>query len=455
MSFPHLKWLPVVLVSIWLLSPFWAKAQDSDTVSFEGIANRKVQVTARLFPNSDTLLMSPYGATHLKDGWATFVEDLKATNSVGEKVEVTKMGNGVFVLANSQKNKPIHLSYNVNIHHDLGKWPYGYKEAAYVNDEMLMATGNALFITRLDVDSAIVNFQLKDSYKVANAWEQTAPDTYVAKGAEELVWTVLAIGNFNLSEIQTGKTKILLAYSNDLSASKKLVESTIRKAVKKYENIYGGSPAKQPSAPDKYLYVMNVDTSYVGGGAAFTNSISILLNATPAHTKKAGTTSWHHILIHEIGHLWNGRSLRTEESTEWFNEGFTDYLAYKVEHELGLFNKSEWQEMLSKKQLEYSKAREKNKISLASAGKDKGRNYDIIYSGGLLFAHNLNTEIKKATGNKRDISNFMKNMYAAFSLKEKPIETKDIKAVAEQTCSCNLNSLFLEVTNNWSATSEK
>ncbi|MFD2514928.1 M1 family aminopeptidase [Pontibacter locisalis] len=445
MSFPHLKWLSVALASILFLNPFWAKAQDSYTVTVEDIAKRKVQVTAKLFPESDTLLMSPFGATHLKDGWATFIEDLKISNSEGEKIDFTKMDNGVFILANSQKNKPIHLSYNVNIRHEQSKWPFGYKEAAYINDEMLMATGNALFLTRLDVDSATVNFQLKQPYKVANAWKQTAPATYVANGAEELVWTVLAIGNFNLSEIQTGKTKILLAYSNDLSASKKTIESTIRKAVEKYEAIYGSSPSKQPSAPDKYLYVMNVDTSYVGGGAAFTNSISILLNATPAHTTKAGTTSWHHILIHEIGHLWNGRSLKTDESTDWFNEGFTDYLAYKVEHELGLMNKGEWKEIISQKQLGYSKAREKNKASLASAGKDKGSNYDIVYSGGLQFAHKLDTEIKEATNNKKGISDFMKNMFAAYASREQAVKNEEIKAIAEQTCSCDLSSLFQEV----------
>ncbi|MBC5992680.1 M61 family metallopeptidase [Pontibacter cellulosilyticus] len=441
------KVLILSLLGFLLLSLIGAQAQDSYTITVEDVSDRKVRVEATLYPKNDTLLMSPYGATNLKDGCATFVKNVSAKTSSGEQIGISQLDNGVFVLDNASKSKKVHLSYIVNMQHEKQKWPFGYKEAAYVNNEMLMATGNALFITRLDVDSATINFKLKKPYKVANAWKQTAPASYVAKGAEELVWTVLAIGNFNLSEIQTGKTKILLAYSNELSPSKKLVESTIRKAVKKYESIYGGSPSRQPSAPDKYLYVMNVDSSYVGGGAAFTNSISILLNAAPAHTKKAGTTSWHHILVHEIGHLWNGRSLKTGESTEWFNEGFTDYLAYRVEHELGLFNKSEWEEMLSQKQAEYNKAREKNKVTLAAAGKDKGHNYDIIYSGGLFLAHKLNTEIKKATKTKKDLSDFMQNMYAAFSSKDKPIGNKDIKLIAEQACSCNLDNLFLEVTD--------
>ena len=444
-TFPESKFL--FAICFLLLCSLNVRAQDKYTVSVDDIANRKVKVKATLFPKSDTLLMSPFGATHLKDGWATFVEDLEATNSEGEKIAVEKMETGVFVLNPNRKGKPVHLSYKVNIKHDKGNWPFGYKEAAYVKDEMLMATGNALFITRLDVDSAIVKFVLKEPYKVANAWKQTALNTYVARGAEELVWTVLAIGRFNLSEIQTGKTKIVLAYGDEMSASKNLIEPTIRKAVKKYESIYGSSPSKQATAPDKYVYVLNVDTSYVGGGAAFTNSISILLNTLPAHPKKASTTSWHHILIHEIGHLWNGRGLKTDERTEWFNEGFTDYLAYKVEHELGLFSKAEWEEMLSQKQREYSRAREKNKVSLVKAGDDKGSNYDLIYSGGLLFADKLNAEIKKVTNNRKDIGDFLKNIYAAYSTAEKPVQTEDIKRVAEQTCSCSLSNLFQEVTD--------
>ena len=437
-----------ILISLLALSSLEAKAQDFYTVSVEDVANRKVRVNAKLFPKSDTLLMSPYGATHLKYGWATFLNDLVVTNSEGKRVEVNRMDNGVFVLAHHPKNKQINLSYNVNIHHDQGKWPFGYKEAAYVNNEMLMATGNALFITRLDVDSAIVNFQLKKPYKVANAWKQIAPYTFVAKGAEELIWTVLAIGNFNLTEIETGNTTLLLAYSDDLSASKRIIESTIKEAVKKYEAIYGGPPSNQASPQSKYLYVINVDTSYVGGGAAFTNSISILLNKKPTSANEVGTTSWNHILIHEIGHLWLGAgSLKGDERTEWFTEGFTDYIAYKVEYELGLSRKDEWEEMLLQKQASYSRAREKTKISLTNAGYEKGSNYDIIYSGGLLLANKLDTEIKKATENRKDITDFLRNMYAAFSSGAKPIENEDIKRVAEETCSCNLESLFLDVTD--------
>ncbi|MEO7907979.1 MAG: hypothetical protein ABIT06_13465, partial [Saprospiraceae bacterium] len=360
-------------------------AQDSYIVSVTDVKSRKVQIKARLFPNNDTILMSPFGANHLENGWANFVTDLVAKNKLNERINIQSIDGGAYVFSPYRKEEEINLEYTVNLTHEKEKWPFGYKEAAYVRESMIVFTGNALFISRLDMKNATVRFVLPKNFMITNAWERTGPNTYKVHNPTELVWTVMAIGQYNITNINTGKIKIKLVYNARLRGSKKMISSTITAAVKQYEKIYNGKPVNSSTQSDKFVYVINVDTGYVGGGAVFTNSISIMLHQSPSLAQKANTTSWHHILIHEIGHLWNGQSLKSEEQNEWFVEGLTDYLAYKVEYDLGLFNKTEWENMLKLKYKEYDQAYNE-RLSIKEAGNNKSENYDLIYSGGLLFA---------------------------------------------------------------------
>ena len=417
-----------------------SSAQDSYIVSVTDVKSRKIQIKARLFPNNDTILMSPFGANHLKNGWANFVTNLVAKNKLNEKINIQSIGGGAFIFSPYKKGEEINLDYSVNLTHDKEKWPFGYKEAAYVRENMMVFTGNALFITRLDMNNADVRFVLPKNFMITNTWEETGLHTYKVHNPTELVWTVMAIGQYNITNVITGGTKIKLIYSTSLSGKKKMISSTIIAAVKQYEKIYNGKPVNSSTQSDKFVCVINVDTGYVGGGAAFTNSISIMLHTSPSLNHKAITTSWHHILIHEIGHLWNGQSLKTEEQNEWFVEGFTDYMAYKVEYDLGLFDKPEWDKMFKLKHEEYKKAY--NGLSVKEAGNNKSENYDLIYSGGLLFAQLIDQQIQLNTKNKKNINNFLQLLYKEFALSDKLYVLNDIKTAFEKTCICEADSVF-------------
>ncbi|MFN2440744.1 MAG: hypothetical protein ABR503_16185 [Chitinophagaceae bacterium] len=78
------------------------------------------------------------------------------------------------------------------------------------------------------------------------------------------------------------------------------------------------------------------------------------------------------MLIHEIGHLWNGISIKTDERTEWFSEGFTDFVAYKIERKIGLLKQAEWKKLVVKKQNEYQQAKKNNKVTMEEPVMTKG-----------------------------------------------------------------------------------
>ncbi len=415
-------------------------AQDSYIVSITDVKSRKIEIKAQLFPNNDTIQMSPFGANHLKNGWASFVTNIGAKNKQNKEISIQSIGGGAYIFSPYKKGEEINLDYTINLIHDKGKWPFGYKEAAYVRENMMVFTGNALFITRLDMKSATVKFILPKSYMITNAWEEIGINKFKVHNPTELVWTVMTIGQYNFTEVITGDTKIKLVYSNSLSGKKKMISSIITSAVKEYENIYMGKPVNSATQSDKFVCIVNVDSGYVGGGAVFTNSISIMLNKSPSLEHKANTQSWHHILIHEIGHLWNGQSLKTEQQNEWFVEGFTDYMAYNVEYKLRLFDTTEWLAMLKLKQEEYNKAYKG--ISIKKAGNDKAENYDLIYSGGLLFAQLIDRQIQINTKNKKNINDFLQLLYSEFALSNKLYVLDDIIAAFKNTCMCEPKNIF-------------
>lgn len=402
-------------------------------------SGRQVHVEAIINATEPMLLMSPFGAGHLEHGWATFVHDLKAMVD-GAPVQMELMSGGAFKI-DCDPGEVITLSYSVRVEHDLTSWPFGSDEAAYVKGEVMMATGNALFITRLDLDTASVQFELPDHYSVATAWQPSGTNEYRVFGAQELVWTVLLLGEIHQHEHMAGNMRVLLAFGNDLlDARETLVDITAR-AIHTYTEYYGGAPLS--STPSRtYLQVINVDTTFEGGGAAFTNSMSILLSDPPERCDSISTHCWHHIMVHELGHLWNGNGLMVNEDEQWFLEGFTDYLAFRLQRDIELYTDQQWQSFLDRMEKKADTVRKATDVALAKAGEDKGANYDLIYTGGFQFAKRLNEEITMQTNRRSDLLDIMRSLYRTYAGTDVPVDRVILQEISEQFCACDLQDLF-------------
>jgi predicted metalloprotease with PDZ domain len=418
-------------------------SMDEYLVRVPDVRERLVHVEASVLLSEEGLLMSPFGADHLEFGWATFVRDLSASTTDGKPLKIERHAGGSFTVDHAPGGM-IDLRYTVHIGHDLRTWPFGAKEAAYVQGEMMMATGNALFITRLDLDSARVRFELPEGQGVLTAWNTDGDDHY-AKGAEELVWTVMLMGRFDQLRFKAGDMQVVIAYSEELKKHTDLFRAMTLNALDGFAEYYGGPPVATASTSDIYLQVINVDSTYEGGGAVFTNSISIMLNKPPARCDTMASTCWHHIMVHEIGHLWNALTLVTDEQDQWFREGFNDHLAWLLQHELGFFTREQWQQLIRAKEKEAQEAARSSKTSLLLAGNDKGANYDLIYSGGFTFAQRLDNAIVHATTGGRNLLSVHQLLYERLAGKNVPVDREVLRRTAEEVCECDLAELFAEL----------
>ena len=143
-----------------------------------------------------------------------------------------------------------------------------------------------------------------------------------------------------------------------------------------------------------------------------------------------GFGSWQTLLLHELFHLWSAESFRYKDGREhWFNEGVTEYYAFKAAVQLGLVSA---EDMLSKAAFPigyYSASEGIGKISMREAGKTnntKFDNYFLVYHGGWVVAMIIDREIRERTGGEKSLDDLMRWMYEHFPRHQKLYTFSDI-----------------------------
>ncbi|MDQ3749539.1 MAG: hypothetical protein M3367_11115 [Acidobacteriota bacterium] len=413
------------------------------TISLSAENKRLVRVEAEIFPTGNTLIVCPEGANHLPDKWATFMRNVSAKDENNQTVKIQYLGQGAWEIAKPLPKKLV-LNYEVEIKHDLTNWTFGSKEAAYVRDDCVFYTGASLFITMPELENIKIQFKMPADWKVTVAWQEISNEknAFRAANAEELLWIGILAGKHLERKTKVGQLEVITAVGQDLRQSSEMFDRAVKAIVPAYVKIYSGEPVFQGSPVKKFVIVGNIDKNYVGGGAVFIRTISMMLKDVPQKTKAASTASWSHIITHELGHLWNGQSIREENQEFWFVEGVTDYLAYLLEAQAGLISKAELLKVFAKKFDEYKPVA--GKVSLRKAGNNKAKNYDLIYSGGFVAALALDVEIRKATKNQKGLADLLRFMYRDFALKDKKYSVEDIKRIAKQISNEDLSNFFVD-----------
>lgn len=439
------------IACLFILSLVLVLSADADTTQptanytvFLSAENKRlVRVEAEIFPTGNTLIVCPEGANHLPDKWATFMRNVSAEDENNRAVKIQYLGQGAWQIAEPLPKKLV-LNYEVEIKHDLTNWTFGSKEAAYVRDDCVFYTGASLFITMPELENMKVQFKMPADWKVTVAWQEISKEknSFRAANAEELLWIGMLAGKHLERKTKVGQLEVVMAVGQDLRQSVEQFDRAVKAIVPAYTKTYGGEPVFQGSPVKKFVIIANIDKNYVGGGAVFVQTISMMLKDVPQKTKAASTFSWSHIITHELGHLWNGQSIREESQESWFNEGVTDYLAYLLEARAGLIGKAELLKVFAQKIDEYQPVA--GKISLREAGNNKSKNYDLIYSGGFVAALALDVEIRKATKNQKGLADLLQFMYRDFALKDKKYTVENIKKIVKQISKQDFSNFFAD-----------
>lgn len=379
---------------------------DEYKVSIEEDNQRLISVEATLIPDDGIIRMNDEGNQGLKNGWSTFVEDLKVTDSSGHQIKLTYEQYSQWKLDGYQGG-PITLSYKVQLKHDKVRINFGDNGAAYANSSGVMWAGRALFIAGKPTRDVTVQFDIPEKWHVTTPWEEKigVEKTYLTRGTDDLVNSAFYAGTHTTFDLIVGSASIRFALAGEnVVGMRDRFSDLTGKYLRYYNETYG------PARPAQMLFIA-ADSSYWGGEVM--GRVISLSVAEQGHGNFDPLTVLAHVISHEIYHLWNtGIEIADEDYSdfEWFNEGFAaEYSSWVAGLRLGDVDEKTFLNQLSEDWKKYAAKRD-GTLTLASAGLNKNPNYDLVYSGGMIAAATLDFQIRHDTGNQKSLDQLLPHL---------------------------------------------
>jgi predicted metalloprotease with PDZ domain len=391
-------------------------------------ANQNIaKVTATFTPVDNKLYMFP-GANGFPQRWAKFVSHVKVVDENNQPIEVTALEDATWSLAGTS-DKPIGLSYQVNLDHEEFKWSAGVDGAAYGRDWGVFYTSRALFIVNgEDRGNINLSFRLPENWQITSPW--TALDKskhiYSVNNFTELSSSMFFAGTHKEVSIQRGDFELLLALGGDdlITQQDEFIDLAVG-VFDYYSELMGGGPRLPVEMTSKKSVVI-INPASTTDGEALGNNISILIDQDGGQMSKLISRL---IFAHEFFHLWNGKSFAPQsDDTEWFKEGFSNYYTLKSLHHVGFLDDDSYLSLLA--DFFYQKYDSDPGVGMLSmtSGAEKHDHWGLIYAGGFFVGIAQDMIIRKESANAKSLDDLMRTFYRRFDGNSEGYTLADIQS---------------------------
>lgn len=342
-------------------------------------------------------------------GWPALVRNLHVTDCDGRALAPVADGARGWTLAQPARG-PLTLRYEVDYAPLAARnWP-APREAAYADEERVVVIGRSLFITGQSQGASRVRFELPAGWRAATAWEPRRVGSPDDLAENLLAFTreppeVLAASGFTLTVVPFGHWL----------AARGEVRRALGAVVRQLVALTGFDGRAD------YLVVLLPQVER--GGESFRASFAMNSDAPPS---RENLDQWANLVAHEVLHYWNGWRLRGADyaSTQWFQEGFTEYGANLALVAGGLITPEQFHGKLAGHVANYRKLA----TTLDAPGTRKG---PPLYSGGALVAFTWDGLLREATRGKRGYADMLRALLRRTSHGARPYTWADIQAVLE------------------------
>lgn len=399
---------------------------------------RQLSVRASVSAQDGRLVMAPWGfPPALERGWATFVEGLEV-RAGGQLLPVTLGESGSWRVA-VPDGTALELQYSVNLTHDAHDWdPAGGVDArpAVLDSAVMWITKAIIIAPPLDSLSATIRFVVPEGDRVSAPWTPVAgtATTFETTSLNELIDNAVVIGRHIHRELREGDLRVVLAIDPSLAAQDAEVTQVLSGAIRAFREVLGG--------PVRSSYLVALRRDAVDDGEAFHSSFVQVFQHPPDPPR---AIVWAGTLVHELFHVSTAQFEAVDQSTvEWFNEGFTEYMASRTLVRLGVITPAEWRQKLAfyLSRAESTRIWDRERPPLAKAGAEKMRNWRWIYGGGASLAAHLDIMLRVESSGRVSLDDVYRLMHERFGLTGRRYTGADVVAAVNAVGGRDWSSFF-------------
>ena len=423
--------------SLWRLIPSVAlQRQGAATtakylVKLMQLTPPKLSVSATLPINGNALKMETTRPGDipqvLKEGWPALIRNLRISDGSGRPIEVASTGKAGWELKQTHTGW---LTLNYEVDYSMAEslnWP-APREAAFKDSAHFVFAGRSAFITTSDITSSVVTFSLPHPWRADVPWNPTGglDNTFAVEVPKDLTTNLIVFTATVPNEVTAGNFHVFFTPMGPWMQASPEVKRVLQAVVPRFVSLMHFQGHGRYSV---VLLPLQEDA-----GEAYRNSFALTNEQQPS---SSNLPSWGHAIAHEIFHYWNGLRLRGSDyaSSQWFQEGFTDYAADLAMVNSGLVSPDSFRQKLGQHIRNYRRLT----TALNAPGDQKG---PPLYGGGALVAFCWDVQIRHATGGKRSIVDFLRALWRQTNGGQREYAWKDIQAALDSTASLDWNAFF-------------
>lgn len=390
----------------------------------------RFQITADLPVDGDNLAMSDSHPAELpqmaEGGWPSLVSNLAVNEPNGRPVELARLKSGGWRLTRPLSGR-LHLSYVVDfaIFAKAG-WPSPL-ESAIADDEHGAVSARALFITTEKMTGAVVRFVPLDGWRTVAPW----PRSSSSRGAFRATTKLDLTDNFIVFSRRQPDVITAAGFTMQITAMGhwKPLRPLVRQVL---QSIMSYQVAMMDHKGRETYNVVLVPVQDTGGGAYRQSFVYAFKGPSVANRN-----AWANTMAHEIFHYWNSARLQGGDyaSTQWFQEGFTEYVANLTVVSGGIVDPSAFLEKLGAHVDNYRRLT----TTREAIGTRKG---PPLYSAGAIVAFAFDGMIRNATDGRRDIGAFFRNLWRYTNAGECKYAWPDIEASLRGTANLDWQGFY-------------
>ncbi|MDZ4711521.1 MAG: peptidase M61 [bacterium] len=413
-------------------------------------------------PGKDSLLFTmPVWApgSYLVREFAKNVEDVKAVNAGGDKLELEKVSkNSWRVVTKGQSG--IKFSYKVYCNELTVRTSEINSAHAFIS-----SSGIFMFVNGFENKKCIVKINLPPEWKnISTGLNRESEGIYSADNYDIFIDSPIEIGNQEVLEFEIKGVKHYICMSGKGNYDREKIVYDFKKIAEEEISLFGGDiPYKH------YTFIIHVVQSG-GGGLEHLNSFVAQVSRYSFNDKKS-YNKFLGLVSHEFFHLWNVKRIRPVElgpfdynnenhtRSLWVVEGWTSYYDNIFLRRSGILNNEEYFEFVDVEVNDVMRYKGQYRQSLAESSFDawiryyrrneNSNNSEIsYYTKGALVAIMLNIEIIKSTDAKRSLDDALRMLYEDYKKDtSKGYTPERVKEICEEVSGKNLDGFWQKYIN--------